>query len=133
VFGAAANQTFCASHYSEIIAKGPTNVVGGSVAFAHATTRSIIGFSKQTITFAPNLCFTRYLWGVNDATVKLDKGSIIGSATGDIAVHINGVLNVSSLKGEWRGGKEERVLEGGVIAMGKQSAEYAEWKQNRHR
>lgn len=119
ILGPAASETINAHRYAEVYAMGPTFVSGNSSAFAHATTRSTISFSRQTIAFRENLRFARYLWAVNNATVRLDKCQIIGRATGDIGVHVNGVLNVSSAKGEWRGGTPPRVLEGGIIALGK--------------
>lgn len=124
VFGSAASETISASRYAEVYAIGPTTVSGSSLVFAHATTRSTISFSTQTITFLPGLHFSRYLWAINDATIRVDKSRIIGRATGDIAVHVNGVLNVASLQGEWRGGAEPRVFEGGIIALGKGAATY---------
>ncbi len=119
IFGSAASETINASRYAEVYALGPTTVSGGSTTFAHATTRSTISFTSQTITFEEGVSFSRYLWGVNDSTIRLDKSLIVGCATGGISVHIGGVLNVSSLKGEWRGGVEPRVLEGGLVAFGK--------------
>jgi hypothetical protein len=53
---------------------------------------------------------------VKDATLSSDKCRIIGRATGDINVHVHGVINVICTDGEWRGGKEPRVSDGGVIA-----------------
>ncbi len=114
--GSAASETISAHRFSEVYALGPTSVLGGSLAFAHATSRSTISFYRQTITFAEGVHFSTYLWGVKDATVSLDYCRIIGHATGDIGVHVNGVLNVISAEGEWRGGTEPRVLDGGVIA-----------------
>lgn len=119
ILGSSASETISASRYAEVFAMGPTIVSGSSSAFAHATMRSTISFTQQTITFRDNVHFSRYLWGVNDSTIKLDKCRIIGRATGDIGVHINGILNVSSTKGEWRGGTEPRVMEGGLVAFGK--------------
>jgi hypothetical protein len=119
IFGQAAGETIMASRYSEVYARGPATVSGGSVAFAHATSHSTISFSGFTLTFQEGLHFSHYLWAANDATIKLDKSRIIGQATGQVAVHINGVLNVSAVDGEWRGGAEPRVVEGGLIAVGK--------------
>lgn len=119
IFGSAASETINASRYAEVYAMGPTIVSGSSLAFAHATTRSTISFTRETLTFRDGVHFSQYLYGINDATVKLDKCRIIGRATGDIGVHINGVLNVSSAEGDWRGGTEPRALEGGIIAVGR--------------
>jgi hypothetical protein len=116
VLGPAASETINAHRYAEVYALGPTTVLGGSLALVHATSRSTISFYRQTITFGEGVHFSSYLWGVKDATVSLDKCRIIGRATGDIGVHVNGVLNVISTEGEWRGGTEPRVLDGGVIA-----------------
>lgn len=116
VLGAAASETIYAHRYAEVYALGPTTILGGSLAFAHATARATISFYHQTIIFGEGVHFATYLWGVSDATVRLDKCRIVGRATGDIAVHVNGVLNVISAEGEWRGGTEPRVLDGGVIA-----------------
>lgn len=116
ILGSAASETINAHRYAEVYALGPTTVLGGSLAFAHATSRGTISFYRQTIIFGEGVRFATYLWGVNDATVRLDKCRIIGRATGDIGVHVNGVLNVISAEGEWRGGTEPRVLDGGVIA-----------------
>jgi hypothetical protein len=133
IFADAAGETFSASHYSEILARGPSMITGAGTSFAHATTFSTISFAKETITFAPGLKFAAYLWGVNNAIVKLEKARIIGSAAGDIAVHINGVLNVSSLDGEWGGGSEPRVHEGGLVAFGKRAPTYVApaWKHGK--
>ncbi len=119
ILSSAASETINAHRYAEVYAMGPTIVSGSSLAFAHATTRSTISFSRETLIFRENVHFSRGLWGINDATVRLDKCRIIGRATGPIGVHINGVLNTSSSEGEWRGGTEPRVLEGGIIAVGK--------------
>ncbi len=116
IFGSAAAETISAHRYAEVYALGPTIVVGGSLAFVHATSRSMISFYRQTISFAEGVHFSTYLWGVKDATVSLDYSRIVGHATGDISVHINGVLNLIRAEGEWRGGTEPRVLDGGVIA-----------------
>lgn len=116
IFGSAGSETIYAHRYAEVYALGPTTVSGGSLAFAHATARATISFYHQTIIFGDNIRFSDYLWGVNDATVRLDKCRIVGHATGDISVHVNGVLNLISVEGEWRGGTAPRVLDGGVIA-----------------
>lgn len=116
ILGSAASETINAHRYSEVYALGLTTVLGGSLAFAHATSRGTISFYRQTIIFGEGVHFSTYLWGVNDATVRLDKCRIIGHATGDIGVHVNGVLNVISTVGEWSGGTLPRVLDGGVIA-----------------
>lgn len=119
VFGPAASETIGASRYAEVLAMGPTTVSGGSVAFAHAITHSTISFTSSALTFLGDLHFSRYLWGISNATVRLDKGVIIGRPTGNVGVHVNGVLNVSGLVGDWTGGAEQRVLDGGVIVVGK--------------
>ncbi|MDQ3143747.1 MAG: hypothetical protein M3Q57_02550 [Pseudomonadota bacterium] len=116
ILGAAASETIYAHRYAEVYALGPTTVMGGSSAFAHATARATISFYHQTIVFGEGIHFSTYLWGVNDATVRLDKCRIIGCATGAIGVHVNGVLNVIETDGEWSGGTAPRVLDGGVIA-----------------
>ena len=116
IFGPAASETISAHRFAEVYALGPTTVLGGSLAFVHATSRSVVSFYKQTITFGEDAHFSTYLWGVKDATVSLDKACIIGRATGHIEVHINGVLNIVSTRGAWMGGTKPRVLDGGVIA-----------------
>ncbi len=119
ILGTSPSETIHATRYAEVCAMGPTTVAGSSVAFAHATIRSTISFTRESLIFREGVHFARYLWGVNDSTVKLDQCRIIGHATGDIGVHINGVLNVSSVVGEWRGGTEPRLIEGGLITYGK--------------
>jgi hypothetical protein len=116
ILDAAASETINAHRYGEVYALGPTTVTGSSAAFAHATSRSTISFYKQTLTFREGLHFPIYLWGVKDATVSLDKCLILGQATGPIGVHINGLLNVVSVTGEWEGSGVARVLDGGIIA-----------------
>ncbi len=116
ILGVAASETIYAHRYAEVYALGPTTVWGGSLAFAHATARATISFYHQRIIFGEDVHFATYLWGVNDATVRLDKCQIIGRATGPICVHVNGTLNLISVEGEWSGGMPPRVLDGGVIA-----------------
>ncbi len=116
VLDSAASETIYAHRYAEVFALGPTTVSGGSLAFAHATARATISFYHQTIIFGDDVRFATYLWGVNDATVRLDKCRISGRATGPITVHVNGTLNLISVEGEWSGGMPPRVLDGGVIA-----------------
>lgn len=116
ILDCAASETIYAHRYAEVYALGPTIVTGGSLAFAHATARATISFYHQKIIFREDLRFATYLWGVNDATVRLDKCRISGSATGPITVHVNGTLNLISVEGVWRGGTPPRVLDGGVIA-----------------
>jgi hypothetical protein len=116
ILGSAASESINAHRYAEVYALGPTTIIGGSLALVHATSRSTISFYRQTITFGEGVRFSTYLWGVKDATLSLDKCRIIGRATGDINVHVNGVLNVIRTVGEWRGGTEPRVTDGGVIA-----------------
>nr|MBA3729798.1 hypothetical protein [Sphingomonas sp.] len=90
ILDTAASETIYAHRYAEVYALGPTTVSGGSSAFAHATARATISFYHQKIIFGESVHFATYLWGVNDATVRLDKCHIIGHATGPICVHVNG-------------------------------------------
>ncbi|MDQ3078474.1 MAG: hypothetical protein M3R03_00540 [Pseudomonadota bacterium] len=116
ILDSAASETIYAHRYAEVFALGPTTVSGSSLAFAHATARATISFYHQTIIFREDVHFATYLWGVNDATVRLDKCRIIGRATGPITVHVNGTLNLIGVEGDWTGGAPPRVLDGGVIA-----------------
>ena len=116
ILDSAASETIYAHRYAEVFALGPTRVSGSSLAFAHATARATISFYHQRIIFGEDVHFATYLWGMNDATVRLDKCQIFGRATGPITVHVNGTLNVISVEGQWQGGMAPRVLDGGVIA-----------------
>ncbi|BEV00062.1 hypothetical protein [Novosphingobium olei] len=119
--GACATETFQTNAYAVVRAVGPVSVSGGSNSFVHATKRSLVSFSDQTLTFALGgvagtpVPFGTYLWGINDASVHLDSGTIVGKATGGITVHIGGTLQVSSTTGKWTGGAEPVVMTGGRI------------------
>lgn len=115
VFGACASETIWTGPFANVRAIGPTNVTGGSGGFVHATKRSLVSFSDQTLTFTGTPAFSVYIFGINDASVHLDSATIVGTATGGITVHINGVLNVSSCTGKWTGGVEPFVATGGRI------------------
>lgn len=114
-FGTCATETIQSSTFATVRAIGPVSVSGASSSFVHATKRSLVSFSDQTLTFTGAPAFGTYLWGINDASIHLDSGTIVGTATGGITVHINGVLQVSSVTGVWTGGVEPSVLTGGRI------------------
>lgn len=114
-FGTCATETIQSSTFATVRAIGPISVSGASTSFVHATKRSLVSFSDQTLTFTGTPAFGTYLWGLNDASVHLDSATIVGTATGGITVHINSVLQVSSCTGVWTGGVEPSVLTGGRI------------------
>jgi hypothetical protein len=88
------------------------------VSFVHATKRSIVDFSAQTLTFSGSPVFSTYLWGINDASVDLDSSTIVGTATGATLSHDNSILNASSVTGQWWGVNSTITTEdGGIIAV----------------
>lgn len=114
-FGNCANEMILTQHHATVRALGTTTVAGNAQYFCHATKRSIIDFAGRTIAFSGTPTFSTYLWGINDASVNLDSGTITGSAVGPILVHKNGSLNASSLTGSYLGGSAPVVNDGGYI------------------
>lgn len=114
-FGNCANEMILTQHHASVRALGTTTVAGNAQYFCHATKRSIIDFAARTIAFSGTPTFSTYLWGINDASVNLDSGTITGSAVGPILVHKNGSLNTSSLTGSYLGGTAPVVNDGGYI------------------
>ena len=49
--------------------------------------------------------------------MNLDGATIVGSATGGISVHDNGIINATSVTGTWTGGQAAQVTDGGIIAI----------------
>ena len=117
VFGNVTSDMIITQAHSTVRALGPTTVAGNALSFCHATKRSIIDFSAQTITFTAVPVFSTYIWGVNDSAVNLDSGTIIGTASGGIVVHDHGILNASSLTGSYTGTTAALVDDGGLIAV----------------
>lgn len=115
VFGAIKAECVLAQHHTTVRAVGPTTVTGDADSFIHATKRSIVDFSSQTITFTGSPAFTTYLWGINDASVNLDSATIVGTATGGITVHDRATLNVAGLTGTYLGGSAPLIEDGGII------------------
>lgn len=116
IFGPCAREHIKATSGAMCKAIGPTTVTGDAACFCHPTAKALIDFSSQTLTFVGEPGFSTYLWGINDATVKLDGATIEGRAgDGQVFVHVNGVLNVSSCTGIWTGGSPPRVITGGII------------------
>jgi YD repeat-containing protein len=115
VLGACQNEKVMTFLHGTINAVGPTTVSGNCTSFVHATQDSVVSFSGQTITFSGSPVFSTYLWGINAAVVDVSSSTIVGTATGGITVHINGVLNVSSVTGKWTGGQAPLVETGGLI------------------
>ncbi len=117
VFGAITVEKILTLQHAAVRAIGPTSVSGNSVSFVHATKRSIVDFASQTLTYVGNPVFSNYIFGINDAAVNLDSATIVGTASGGIVVHDQGILNVSSLTGIYTGGQAAQVDDGGIIAI----------------
>lgn len=116
IFGPCAREHINATSGAMCKATGPTTVTGDATCFCHPTAKALIDFSSQTVTFVGEPRFSIYLWGINDATVKLDGATIEGRAgSGQVFVHVNGVLNVSSCTGIWTGNSPPKVITGGII------------------
>jgi hypothetical protein len=116
-FGNCANEMILTQHHATVRALGTTTVAGSAQYFCHATKRSIIDFAGKTIAFSGSPTFSTYLWGINDASVNLDSGTITGTPTGPILVHKNGSLNASSLTGSYLGGTAPVVTDEGIVAV----------------
>jgi hypothetical protein len=116
-FGNCANEMILTQHHASVRALGDLTVAGNAQYFCHATKRSIIDFAGKTIIFSGTPTFSIYLWGINDASVNLDSGTITGSAVGPILIHKNGSLNASSLTGSYLGGTAPVFYDGGLLAV----------------
>lgn len=94
------HEMILAAHGSIIRATGPLSFLGDAESWVHATSGALVDFSSQNITFAANN-FSVYAIGLNDATLKLDSATGLGTkiATGDVLIHNGSGLNVSSWSG----------------------------------
>ncbi|HEY8592007.1 MAG TPA: hypothetical protein VIL42_03975 [Sphingomicrobium sp.] len=127
ILGASAGEKIRATNSGSVRAMGPTTVRGDGLAFVHATSGGLIDFAGQQIHFEGTPHFSRYIWGINDASVNIDSATISGTVRGGGIVYCNGMLNVSSLRGNYRGGDPIIVQDGGRVVDRNEAAHRALW------
>ena len=90
-------------YHSSVKARGKLSISGSARSFVHVTAHGRLSFNGQVIAFNPTTpcVFSRYFWGLNDATIALDGATITGlRPTGDTTIHNHSLLNAYSVRND---------------------------------